>query len=785
MNSWKVFKKCDDFRVAAPKFVNDLVEIKSIAENGIFEVGKGGIFTKTYKFTDINYETATVDDQIIILESWCRWLNSNSAPFKITWNNKNKNERRLREEVLYEKQLDNEDIIRDAFNNELETRIKEGRKGIEQELYLTIRYDKSARYEDAKVYFDTLESNMIKNFREIGSEISPLDATERLRILHDFYRFGNEEDFHFNFKHAVQSGWDFIDSIVNTRLDFSHEDRIETDDKYVCCLYLKDYETSSLSDRFIPNLMKLNIKMMGSIDNVPIPDSAVNDLLKAKYMGIEDRIRRQNKTHVKDMNFNSEISLKVQLEKEAVKEMIREKKEDDQHFFYTMLNIYVIADTLEELNKDVSLLIETAKESSIILAISYMMQKEALNTILPLGVRQVQNGRNLQTKSLAALFPFNVQDLQTPHGIWYVTNAVSKNLITANRKKLVNPHGFYFGVTGSGKTTAIQTELTQVHIGTKDDIIIIDPKNDYENLTRILKGIYFNISPNAAARHNPYAVQGDMSDRNYVLDKTDITLAIAETCKRAPLTPKERNGLDRALKYTISEAELKHKEPCLKGIYNSLATMNTEESKEIMDYLELFVNGSFNIFADASNVDIKDNRLLCFGLKDMGEQMRDLAMLIMLECVKERIITNARMGKCTWLYIDEFHELVHSEYSQVFIKKLWMLVRSLGGICTGATQNVADVCLNDTTKAMLENSEFLVVMKQKSGAVTKLRDDLDLSDELIKYVIRESQPGKGIIRSGSITVPFDLRFEDDSELFNLGIIKKDFHTTNDSMNDAK
>lgn len=84
MDKWTIYKKTDDFRVAAPKSVLDVVEIKSIDENGIFEVGKGGVFTKTYKIADANYETASVDEQIAILESWCRWLNSNSAPFKIT-----------------------------------------------------------------------------------------------------------------------------------------------------------------------------------------------------------------------------------------------------------------------------------------------------------------------------------------------------------------------------------------------------------------------------------------------------------------------------------------------------------------------------------------------------------------------------------------------------------------------------------------------------------------------------------------------------------------------------
>ena len=101
-----------------------------------------------------------------------------------------------------------------------------------------------------------------------------------------------------------------------------------------------------------------------------------------------------------------------------------------------------------------------------------------------------------------------------------------------------------------------------------------------------------------------------------------------------------------------------------------------------------------------------------------------------------------------------------------------------GGICTGLSQNVADLCLNDVTKAMIENSEFLIIMKQKTGAVDVIRDQLDLSDEMIKYVTRESRSGRGLIRSGCITVPFDLTVEDKSELFNLGVIKHDFHTIN-------
>ena len=96
-----MYKKCDEYRVRSPKNVADLIEIKSIAENGIFEVGKGGIFTKLYHFTDINYETLSFDKQILVLDNWAAWLNSNSLPFVIYMNNKNRNEQKLYYEVLF------------------------------------------------------------------------------------------------------------------------------------------------------------------------------------------------------------------------------------------------------------------------------------------------------------------------------------------------------------------------------------------------------------------------------------------------------------------------------------------------------------------------------------------------------------------------------------------------------------------------------------------------------------------------------------------------------------
>ena len=869
MDKWAVYKKCDDFRVSSPKSVLDLVEIKSISENGIFEIGKGGIFTKTYIFDDINYSKTSVDEQILILENWCKWLNSNSIPFKITLNNKNKNMESVQKDILFDKKNDDFNYIRDYFNEEIKYAILNGRQGIDQELYLTLRYELSKEYEDAKTYFSTLESNMQSAFRSIGSSIKPLNATERLRVLHDFYRFGNEEYFNFDFKRAVEQGFDFKDAIINSKLDFSNEDYFISDRKYVSAIYLKQLPAGNLSDRFLTRLSSLNIKMMCSIDVAPITDSDVDSMLQSQYMGVENRIRNQNRTRVKELNFNSEISLAVRMERDQITEMIKDKNENNQHFFYTMMNILVISDSLEQLRKDVDLIIMTAKNDSCIFDYSYMKQREALNTVLPIGSRQVANGRNLQTRSLAALFPFNIQELMMPGGFWYGVNDVSRSVAIGNRKKLLNSNGFIFGTSGSGKTVFGSLEMMQAFLNTDDDIIVVDPKNDYKDICKILHGSYLDISTSSPCRFNPLEFYDDGTKKYEMVadEKSELVLSLVERCKREELSGVEASLVNTALKYAYNQAYLQKQveeknvpknfytsdnfhldekglvyylDPAGSKVYynqeygsygyydaqgkftvcasqpngwydnkwnflpykddfdkngNRLGTINQSvtlkslhdafnyvehpAAQDLQMALKLFIDGSLNIFGHQSNVDMSSNRLVMFGLKDMGTNLRDISMLVMLESIKERIMRNNALGKVTWLYIDEFHELMHTEYTQDYLKKLWVLVRSLGGICTGLTQTITDILLNDTTKAMLENSEFLTVLRQKESAVDKLRDDLGISDELIKELITESKAGKGIVRCGAVTVPFDITIRHENPLYDL--VNTNFYEKNNLL----
>ena len=226
---WTKYKKIDDFRVQAPQSVQDIIEIKSIADNGIFEIGTGGVYTKTYGFSDINYATASDKEQEAMLDTWCRWLNTNHEQFKITLNNKNRDMNKLRKDVLFEHTEDGLDDLRDAYNDIIETNLQDGRQGLEKEMYITVRCDNAKSYEEAKAYFNTLEINMERDFKELGSRLYPLRAEERLKIIHDIFRIGKEEEFRFDMSDLLSKGYDFKNCVASSYMDFT-----KSDDFFLC-----------------------------------------------------------------------------------------------------------------------------------------------------------------------------------------------------------------------------------------------------------------------------------------------------------------------------------------------------------------------------------------------------------------------------------------------------------------------------------------------------------------------------------------------------------------------
>ena len=638
-DGFKELKKASEPLYKTPKSIQETIDIVSVAENGIFEIGKGrngslNRFSKCYRFMDINYTTTNEEEQISIFERYCKFLNSLDCDFKITVNNRNKDMMDLREVVLLSYQQDEFDRFRKIYNDIIENKIREGRQGIEQERYLTLTIERK-NFEEAKAQFATLEAAIHKAFGELGTDIVALSGNERLKVLHDFYHLGREDEFDFDLRHARKVGADFRNDLCNGMLKY-FPDHIEDEGKFVRALFIKKYP-SSLSDRFLNEITSLPVHSITSIDVVPIPKDLTTKTLQKKYLGIESDIIKQQRVRNKNNDFSSEISYAKRTEKKEIEEIMDDVRENDQCLFYVAVSIILVAESREELDSVTETIETIGKRNSVVIDTNYLKQREALNTALPIGVRQVETMRTMLTQSLAVLMPFNVQELNDAGGNYYGINQISKNINVGNRKNLINGNGFIFGVPGSGKSFFAKQEMGSVFLNTEDDVIVIDPMNEYFDIAATYKGAVVNLSVYTKNFVNP--LDADMAHinekglRDVIADKSEFMLSLCDQLLGNALNQKHHSIIDRCIRGLYMAAWKQQKVPVMSDFYRVLKAQQEMEAQELALSLELFVEGSLNIFNHQTNVDV-DNRFTVYGIQDLGSQLAPVAMLVMMEAIK-------------------------------------------------------------------------------------------------------------------------------------------------------
>ena len=766
-DGFKELKKASEPLYKAPKSIQQTIEIMKVAENGIFEVAKNR-FSKCYRFQDINYTTTNETEQIDIFERYCKFLNSLDVSFKITINNKNKDMEQVRDYVFLQRKDDGYDGFRSIYNNIMEQKIHEGRQGIEQERYLTITIERK-NFEEAKAQFATIEASVHKAFGELGAEIVPLSGNERIKVLYDYYHLGDENSFDFDIREARKVGADFRNDLCNGMIQF-YPDYFKDEKKFCRALFIKKYP-SSLSDRFLNEITSLPVHSITSIDVVPIPKDMTTKILQKKYLGIESDIIKQQRVRNKNNDFSSEISYNKRIEKKEIEEIMDDVRENDQCLYYVSVTIILMADSKEELDSMTETVETIGKRNSVTIEEHYLKQRESLNTALPIGVRQVETMRTMLTQSLAVLMPFNVQELNDKQGCYYGINQVSKNINIGNRKKLINGNGFVFGVPGSGKSFFCKMEMGSVFLSGNDEIIVIDPMNEYFDIAQTYGGTVVNMSTYTDNYVNPLDMDVwslDLNDsKGMIREKGEFMLGLCEQCMGESLNSRQKSIIDRCVRKLYIEIARNREKyvPIMSDFYEILMNQPEDEAKDIALSLELFVNGSLNIFNHQTNVDV-DNRFTVYGIRDLGTELSPITMLVMMESIQNRIIANGKRGIATWLYIDEFHVLLNSEYSAKYLQQLWKKVRKQGGLCTGITQNIVDLLQNYTATTMLANSEFVALLKQANTDSSRMAEVIGVSEAQLRFVTNTSS-GMGLMKCGNVVIPFDNTIEKGTDLYNL------------------
>ncbi len=758
----RLFKQ-DKEKYNVPKRVQDVVPIKRIWSDGIFL--SGGKFSKSFSFSDINYAVASRDDKEHMFLTYSELLNSldSGATTKITVNNHRMQREALEGNILMAMQGDALDMYRKEYNDMILDK-STGANGIMQQKYITISVAKKD-IEEARTYFSRIGAELVSHFAALGSKCEPMDATERLRILHDFYRAGEESSFHFNAKDMARKGHDFKDYICPDSIE-RHKDYIMIGKKYCRVIYLKDY-AAYIKDSMLSELTEINRNLMLSIDVIPIPtDEAVREV-ERRLLGVETNITNWQRRQNANNNFSAVVPFDMELQRSEAKEFLNDLTSRDQRMMFAVLTMVHMADSLEQLDADTEAILATARKHMCQMAPLTFQQTDGLNTVLPIGVRKIDAFRTLTTESLAVFIPFKAQEIMDEDGVYYGENAISHNLILCNKANLLNQSAFLLGVPGSGKSFTAKQIITFLMLNTQDDILICDPEGEYAPLVEAMGNIGSIIRVSAGGRDRlnaMYMVDG-YGENDPIVVKSEFILSLIEQIDNKGVGPQHKSIIDRCIRAVYQEAAETGIVPTLSTLREKLLAQPEPEAHQIALSLELYTTGSLDIFGKQSTVNL-DKRVVVFDIHGLGSQLKPAGLLVITDTMLNRVTLNWKQGKRTHVFIDEFHVVFENEYSASFFNSAWRQFRKRNAYPTAITQNVEYLLDSVQASTMLSNSEFIVMLNQAASDRDRLAQLLNISAEQLSY-ITNADAGCGLIRYGSALVPFVNRFPKDTKLYQL------------------
>ena len=764
MKTIKRMKQQEKESYHIPKRVQDVIPIQRMWDDGIFLVGKNK-YSLTFKFTDINYAVASKEDKESMFLDYSELLNSfdSGSTTKITIALRRINKKNFEKDILLEFKQDGLDIYRQEYNKMLLEKAI-GSNGMVREIYLTVSVYKKS-HEDAKNYFRRISSDIISHLSKLGSKCTELNATEKLRILHDFYRIGEESNYNLDIKGLMRKGHSFKDYICPDSFSFK-SDYFTMGSKFGRVLFLKEY-ASYIKDSMIAELTDMKQNLMLSIDVIPIPtDEAVKEV-ENRLLGVETNITNWQRKQNANNNFSAVVPYDMEQQRKESKEFLDDLTTRDQRMMFANLTLVITADTKEQLDADTeTVLITGRKHLCQIVPLKYQ-QMDGLNTVLPIGVRNVEILRTLTTESLAVLNPFRVQEIFDKGGIYYGENAISHNLIMVNKTNLLNQSSFLLGVPGSGKSFSAKELIVFLSLSTEDDILICDPEGEYSALVKALGGEVISISASSRDHINAMDMnEGYGEGANPVVNKSEFVLSLFEQLDRKKeLGSKEKSIIDRCTSLVYQEFNNIDEMPTLLDLRKCLLEQPEKEAQNLALSLELFTDGSLNVFSHETNVNT-NSRIISYDIYKLGKQLKSMGLLVITDAMINRVAENYKKGKRTHIFIDEVHVMLENEYSAAFFNSAWRQFRKRNAYPTAITQNVEYLLSSVEASTMLSNSEFIIMLNQASADRMELAKLLNISDEQMSY-ITNSPAGCGLIKYGSSLVPFVNKFPKDTRLYKL------------------
>ena len=643
-----------------PRSVQQSIPIDRIYEDGTWRCGN--VYSQMWSMPDINFTMSDEDNKAKILNllgkvymgvpSDC-WL-------KICIVSQRMDEKSFRENVLLHRNLDGLDKWRVERNRRIRQCVQDA-GNVVQHKYLILSTNKQ-NVNDARSRLRQVQGNLLAELSNLGCTIKPMTNNERLEVLHNFFRRGEEGRFQFSFDDYGKLGNDFRNTIAPDAMRFTTQ-HAEIDDGFAKAMAIAQYP-QQLSDNFVATLLQQVPYIVLSIDITPVETEDAMREIEASQMKIDSEKYRANRRNVENLDFMATISPRNQQQEKYTAEIRNAICEGDQQVFMVLLSVAFFADTPDELRQETDALQSAASNFNCRFTEMRFQQENCFNTAMPYGLRRVESSHMMLTRSVTALVPFVAQEVQSPQGIFYGRNAITGNLIVGDRTKLINGNAMVIATSGSGKSMSVKMEIIMEFLRWPNArFILVDPENEYELLVKALGGEAIKVSVDSRTYFNPLDyhydpktdVPPDVAKIEFVLSMLDKLIG-----ENGHLQPEDRSLIAASLKNIYKPLIASgYTAPCptLGDLYRDLNKSNLRRAQQLAVMLDVFANGSLQAFSHTTNVDM-NNRLICFNIQSLGDQLRPIAMMSLLEFINMQVMTNRRKDAtaATWIYFDEISQ---------------------------------------------------------------------------------------------------------------------------------
>lgn len=763
------------------KDITSYIGYNAMYEDGICEVEQG-LFSVSCSFSDTSYQSMRDDLQKGMFAGVNRLYDQFCADTVIQMSIINTP--LLPDEIGARSFFDlskisNENARNDAkvFNEILNQKMKESVSNIRRERYITFMVGASSA-EKAVPKLVRLQNESSRILNSMGSSLKILDGKERLKVLHSQLR--PNVPFAFDYKHdlSIRQGLTTKDAIAPLILDFKPDgrsDSFKSDEVWGQILVMRKFG-SELSDRALSDIVNLPIPMNVTWFVQPIDKTCAIKYVREKIAWQDKEIIDEQGSALRrgyDMNL---LPLELKYSKEETEDVLDHLQNKNQHLYDFTGLIYTYSNSREILDNQILQIISSARQNSIEVDLLYYRQREALNSILPLGQNHISISRKFTTAQLSILMPFATQELDEREGNYYGQNKYSNNLVIGNRRRLSSPVAFISGKPGSGKSMFVKNEITgTIFSRPNDEIYILDRAGEYTVIAERYGGITQELSVKSNTYLNPFDTVdvADKTREEQIAFKIDALLAQASASATEAgqnLTEVEQSIIARCvelayIKSSESKNGKKSLNPTLGDFYEILLDQDEVEAKIIALRYERFVKGSMSFFNNESN--IKWKRITDINFKELPDSMLVFGLISACEAIRNRMYANFNKGKRTWLYIEEVQSIFKYPTVLNYFARFANEGRKFGLFLTGITQNSIAMFENASARNLVLNADFIMLLKQSPIDRMKWVEILNLSAQEEECIDESVEPGDGLLIFGKSGIPISGRLQNNNILYEI------------------